>query len=225
MLYETLHDQQLMQHEIEIEIEVGIEVGMEIEVGIEGYRALEQVKERKAKYQSRESYDEATDWFSLGTTCYALLFGKNPFLSKTEIAKLVESGEYSDLTSADDMDTTAIPKASIDNAEIKALMLAVKYPKDLESVPKNFLERLMNRDATKRLNYQGINQLEFFKELPFDPTLMASREPNKKIMAYINSNFPDLTLGEPAQTTPQLASPDARRKCINLEHKLYGIIG
>ena len=124
--------------------------------GTAGYRAPEQVRERNIKYNKRGGYDESTDWFSLGTTCYVLLCGKKPFKTKAEIAKALADGEYDNLTRDEDFGSQVIPTNSKNDFEIKALMLKVSYPDFIEEDPKNFVESLMMRDSNKRLNYNGV---------------------------------------------------------------------
>eukprot|EP00520_Triparma_pacifica_P003460 CAMPEP_0118635014 /NCGR_PEP_ID=MMETSP0785-20121206/1852_1 /TAXON_ID=91992 /ORGANISM="Bolidomonas pacifica, Strain CCMP 1866" /LENGTH=507 /DNA_ID=CAMNT_0006526023 /DNA_START=499 /DNA_END=2022 /DNA_ORIENTATION=- len=164
--------------------------------GTAGFRAPEQVRERSIKYNERRGYDETTDWFSLGTTCYMLLFGKKPFMSKSDIAQVVSRGNYDALTKDEDFNSNFIHVNSTNDLEIKALMLAVQYPMSIEPNTKDFLESLMKRDADKRLNFKGVKHHPFVKDFPFDAKSMADRAPHPYIGEYIKKKFGESSTAE-----------------------------
>mmetsp|Transcript_848 Transcript_848/g.1531 ORF Transcript_848/g.1531 Transcript_848/m.1531 type:complete len:558 (-) Transcript_848:23-1696(-) len=187
--------------------------------GTAGYRAPEQVRERNIKYDQRGGYDETTDWFSLGTTCYVLLFGKKPFMSKTDIAKVVSRGDYDDLTKADDFSSNVIRGNSTNDLEIKALMLAVQYPLSVDPTTKDFLESLMKRDAEKRLNFKGVKHHPFVKDFPFDAKSMADRAPHPYIGEYIKKKFGESSTAETSDLS--MDEIPTSGKVVKLEESIF----
>jgi serine/threonine protein kinase len=176
--------------------------------GTVGYRPPEVVRERNLKYQDREGYDEASDWFSLGVTTYVLTCAKKPFQNKNNYtAAGMEVYEPTSLASdAHEMvplmpGSTKKPSPAA-NFEFKSLMSKVTYGSQFSDSQVDFCERLIKRKAEHRMNYAQIMNHPLIENFPLDPQTLKARPCHPFILEYIREVWPN------AREDHDIADPD-----------------
>jgi len=127
-----------------------------------------------------EEYDKTIDWWSLGCLVYEMIVGYPPFSSS---------------------DTNQLQKEIL---EAKPIM-----PSHCSEATKDFLSKLLVKDPTKRLGFNGAAQVKkhpFFNSIDWDDTLSMKRRPPIVPMltrADDLRNFDKGFLCEPVMETPQ----------------------
>ncbi len=171
--------------------------------GTAGYRAPEQVIERNLMYKDRNGYTESSDWFSLGATCFALMVGKKPFISKAEMKDMQMRGDHSfevvsELSKILLPTNTAVDgtNKSMEDYEFKSLMGKVHYPDGFSEDAKDFCEKLLKRTASERMGYFDLRRHPWLADSGniFDAKKQSLKDPHPYIMEYIAERFPHYAL-------------------------------